>query len=523
MFCAVADDYAVTATSPDGVTWQSMPIYGAYSFTAICANGTTVGTSQFCAVASLTDVADTGINGVGTAGSVTTTNITNQGSGYTIIPTVTYAGSPGSSTDGSAIVGATFSANISNYPPVTVPGVVFLNGAYYVMDITSQIWGSYNSGAVNGDALTWIGTNFINANSISGTPIALHRYLNYIIAFKSNSMEVFYDAGNPPPGSPLSLVPNATSKVGCANAYSITNSGDSIFYMSYSQKNGYKISTLDNMTSVPISTPSIERIINQTGALTGRVHSYELRVSGHKFYVLTLTGINTTLAYDIEMKRWAKWSYLTAQSAKSATMTYANGLVTATVTAHGYLDGTPVTVAGANQAAYNGTFTIFYVDANTFTYSISSTPVTPATGTITSIGYDEGYMPFSVYLGDVDDSYLLHESNGKIYEVNPTLFQDSGIPISVDIRTKLVDGGNSDRKHISKAEIIGDKSTSTVYFRYTDDDYQTYCGYRPIDMSSSRSQVKRVGSTRRRAFELKHLDNTDFRVEELEIDVDKGE
>ena len=385
------------------------------------------------------------------------------------------------------------------------------------MDTTGTIWGS----SIN-DPLTWLSQNIIVANSISGTPIFLTRYLNYIIAFKSNSMEVFADTANPPPGSPLSLVPNATSKIGCANAYTVVNSGDSLFYMSYTQKNGYKISTLEGVNSIPVSTPSIERIINQTGSLGGNVYSYELKVSGHRFYVLTLTAINVTLVYDMDMKRWAKWTWLTIQSTKSSTLSYANGLVTATVNAHGYLDGSLVTIAGANQTAYNGTFTIFYIDANTFSYSITTSPVTPATGTITSAGYTEGYMPFVTYYGDSDDAYLLHESTGVIYKVDPTLFQDAGVPISVGARTQLFDGGNTDRKHISKVEIIGDKSASTVYFRYTDDDYQTYCGYRPVSMSSVRSQLRRLGSTRRRAFELKHNDNTDFRAEAIEIEADKG-
>ena len=551
IFCAVAQGTSIAATSTDGITWTQQALPSSSSWSAISWNGTvfciisnnaagsltsTTGVtgswvaetipsassswsaitnngSRFVAVAYNTATAATA--DAGSANSLTNLVITNAGSNYTYPPIVT-------ATAGS-LTGAVLTANISNYPPHTVPGVAFLDGAYYVMDTTGQIWGSYNNGTVNGDPLTWLALNVVNANSISGTPVAIARYLNYIIAFKSNSMEVFYDNGNPPPGSPLSLVANATSKVGCANAYSVVSSGDSIFFMSYSQQNGYKISTLDNMTSVHVSTPSIERIINKSGALTGNVYGYEVKVSGHKFYVLTLTGINTTLAYDIDMKRWAKWSYLTAQATKSATLTYANGLVTANVTAHGYLDGTPVTIAGANQTAYNGTFTIFYVDANTFTYAVSSAPVSPATGTITSQGYNEGYMPFVTYYGDADDAYLLHESNGKIYQVDSTLFQDAGVPISVDIRTQLFDGGNSDRKHISKVEIIGDKSPSTVYFRYTDDDYQTYCGYRLVDMSSPRSQLKRCGSTRRRAFEIKHNDNTDFRVEALEIDTDKGE
>ncbi len=42
-----------------------------------------------------------------------------------------------------------------------------------------------------------------------------------------------------------------------------------------------------------------------------------------------------------------------------------------------------VTISGANNSAYNGTFTSKIVDANTIDYSITTAPATPATGTMT--------------------------------------------------------------------------------------------------------------------------------------------
>lgn len=58
---------------------------------------------------------------------------------------------------------------------------------------------------------------------------------------------------------------------------------------------------------------------------------------------------------------------------------------TVTATAHGFSTGDRVTIAGAAQDAYNGTFVVTVTDANTFTYAVvSGTPATPATGTITA-------------------------------------------------------------------------------------------------------------------------------------------
>lgn len=60
---------------------------------------------------------------------------------------------------------------------------------------------------------------------------------------------------------------------------------------------------------------------------------------------------------------------------------------TATITTdddHSYGNGQTVIIAGADQSDYNGTFEVVVTGFNTFTYEVSGTPVTPATGTITA-------------------------------------------------------------------------------------------------------------------------------------------
>lgn len=51
-----------------------------------------------------------------------------------------------------------------------------------------------------------------------------------------------------------------------------------------------------------------------------------------------------------------------------------------TSSAHGLATGQTVTIAGAGQAAYNGLVTITVVNATTFTFTVSGSPTTPATG-----------------------------------------------------------------------------------------------------------------------------------------------
>lgn len=67
------------------------------------------------------------------------------------------------------------------------------------------------------------------------------------------------------------------------------------------------------------------------------------------------------------------------------TLTRSGSVATATfATTHNIATNTSVVFAGANQSEYNGTFIVNAVEENQLSYTISGTPVTPATGTITA-------------------------------------------------------------------------------------------------------------------------------------------
>jgi hypothetical protein len=66
----------------------------------------------------------------------------------------------------------------------------------------------------------------------------------------------------------------------------------------------------------------------------------------------------------------------------AVTITRASTTATVTHTAHGYTTGQKVVIKGANQPEYNGIKTITVATADTYTYTVTGTPATPATGTI---------------------------------------------------------------------------------------------------------------------------------------------
>jgi hypothetical protein len=70
----------------------------------------------------------------------------------------------------------------------------------------------------------------------------------------------------------------------------------------------------------------------------------------------------------------------------SVTITRSGSTATVTHTSHGLSSNNKVYISGADQDEYNGVQTITVTDANTYTYTVSGTPTTPATGTIVSTG-----------------------------------------------------------------------------------------------------------------------------------------
>lgn len=82
-----------------------------------------------------------------------------------------------------------------------------------------------------------------------------------------------------------------------------------------------------------------------------------------------------------------------------ATVTIASSGTTATVThnSHGLSTDDEVTIAGANESEYNGTFTITVTDANTYTYTIVDNGNTAATGTVTSTYSADGFVFLGIH------------------------------------------------------------------------------------------------------------------------------
>lgn len=131
-------------------------------------------------------------------------------------------------------------------------------------------------------------------------------------------------------------------------------------------------------------------------------------------------------------------------------------------------------------------------------------------------------FPFNYLTVEGQKVLLQHNTNGKIYELDSSVYEDFDQPISVNIVTTKYDFDSNKRKFFYKIEIVGDLVSSNIDLSWSDDDYQTWCNTKTLSLSS-RPYFMRGGHARRRAFKLLHDANTPLRLEFIELIYTIGE
>ena len=131
-----------------------------------------------------------------------------------------------------------------------------------------------------------------------------------------------------------------------------------------------------------------------TGTFLERWAGYEdltrLSSSSASGTVVFTGTADTTIPINTQIRSSVGNIYVTQNAVSIAnnvfsisSLTRSGSTATASATGHPLASGVDVTIAGAVQTEYNGTFTVTVIDENTFSYEITGSPTTPATGTIT--------------------------------------------------------------------------------------------------------------------------------------------
>lgn len=136
---------------------------------------------------------------------------------------------------------------------------------------------------------------------------------------------------------------------------------------------------------------------------------------------------------------------------------------------------------------------------------------------------------FASFASDGPDgnAYLLTTSEGELYKMNESLYTDDEYALTCTLVSSKLDFDTINRKFMYRLSIIGDVPDDTgvdtaVSIQWSDDDYKTWSSARTLKFTGDLPAIQQLGQFRRRAFKiiysLPHL----FRMEGIEVDINKG-
>lgn len=187
-----------------------------------------------------------------------------------------------------------------NYPADTVPGLVYLEGSFYVMEA---------SGVVRSSALeiptSWPTLNSIGSDAAMGKAVCLSRHLNYVAAFYDTGIQLFYNAGNPT-GSVLLPLGNGNWRIGCAAGWATQSINDETFFLSKTGPGKINVHKLSGVGCSRVSNPYVEKTLAR--ANLAFVSACAIHTDGHSFYAINLLFQGLTLIYDTVLDHWVVWT-----------------------------------------------------------------------------------------------------------------------------------------------------------------------------------------------------------------------
>ena len=153
--------------------------------------------------------------------------------------------------------------------------------------------------------------------------------------------------------------------------------------MNYTQNSGYKLFGAAGTDIWETKANPAVKVFS--GITSDKLQSVNMsNTAGH--FLVACNGVDPVMIYD-----GSAWFYVatTTTAATISTITHVGAVATlTTATAHGLITGNRVTISGATASDYNGTYVITKTGANTFTYTMATTPAADATvvGSYTTVG-----------------------------------------------------------------------------------------------------------------------------------------
>lgn len=165
-------------------------------------------------------------------------------------------------------------------------------------------------------AVTFSGA-FDSKSTMPDPIIGIETLLRNVWLFGANTTEVWFDAGNPPPSTPFSLIQGAFIEVGLAAQFSLKKINNTLFLVGQDDTHGVATVYMVNGGFQPqrISTQAVEFVMQNLGDISGTT-AWAYEQNGHNFYCLNFknsSGVSvssTTWCYDMSTGLWHERAYL---------------------------------------------------------------------------------------------------------------------------------------------------------------------------------------------------------------------
>ena len=327
----------------------------------------------------------------------------------------------------------------AQYPSTNQGPILYLDG--YLFQATS----SSIVNTIYDNFTSWLAADTVPVEGYGDSLEAIHRQSDKIIAFGKNSIEMYYNRGNPT-GSPILRIDQNIRDFGIATKNSLAWSGETIFFVGENSgrgDGGRNVWMIAPGSVKEISTPVINRFLAAEGSSMSSCTAWCERIGGQLVYVLNLSSASRTFVYGVDTGMWCEWQTTDGSSKFS----------------------------GAYATSLNGTI------------------------------------------------YIQDATNGRVYTMPPTTYQDNGSNFTVTVQTDTRDQGTSNRKTAIFAELEADTLASgTATLLKSDNDGSSFETLGSFDMTKEQKRVWRCGSyTGKRIWRVTYSGNTAFRAKELRV------
>ena len=120
--------------------------------------------------------------------------------------------------------------------------------------------------------------------------------------------------------------------------------------------------------------------------------------------------------------------------------------------------------------------------------------------------------------------FALDNGTSTIYKFDESVYQDAGTNFTCSVVTEANDFGTLNRKFMHRLALVADRpsSSSNISVQWSDDDYETFSTARSIDLKQDLSSTYQLGWFRQRIFKFTYTDNYPMRIQDIEVDINKG-